>query len=279
MPIFSWNYRRLGEPVADSTAPAIAPHLCRVCSLLDSLHLAVPTSLNPVAPNTFNHVAEVGSSQGVPTPPNPLHKSLGKALFIYNEVYTNQVIYSLHRSMRVTYPHLGRRKAISFTNLLIHHQDTQRKQLSFVGKQSVPPAFAKTAGGPLPYDKELLKLPKVELKKKLQDQKANSVADLSAALQMQLEKLEAKDARTGAEEIVIKWQDVSDGELAKTWPGEVVHMRGARPERDKEMEMKEHIVKEKERLEEVARVKAVEAQERLEKQEEDAEERRGGALS
>jgi len=135
------------------------------------------------------------------------------------------------------------------------------------------------------YDKELLKLPKDKLKKKLQDQKANTVADLSVALQMQLEQLEAKEARTGAEEIVIKWQDVSDGELAKTWPGEVVHMRGARPERysfakedmpqefaealnrDKEKEMEEHIVKEKERLEEVARLKAVEAQERLEKQE------------
>lgn len=130
-----------------------------------------------------------------------------------------------------------------------------------------------------------MKLPKDKLKLKLQNQKANSVADLSAALQMQLEHLEAKDARMGTEEIVIKWQDVSDGELAKTWPGEVVHMRGARPERytfakedmpqefldalsrDREKEMEEHLVKEKQRLEEVARVKLVEAQERVEKQE------------
>ncbi|KAF8425180.1 transcriptional regulation of mitochondrial recombination-domain-containing protein [Tirmania nivea] len=228
--------------------------------------------------------------KGYRPPPNPLHKSLGKALFIYNEVYTNQIIYSLHRSMR----------------------DTQRKQLSFVGKQSVPASLRKDRWRPLAcvhfpttqfglstlrllrefrimhetqYDKELLKLPKDKLKKKLQDQKANSVADLSVALQMQLEQLEAKDARTGTEEIVIKWQDVSDGELAKTWPEEVVHMRGARPERysfakedmpqeflealsrDREKEMEEHIVKEQERLEEVARVKAVEALEQLEKQE------------
>jgi len=200
---------------------------------------------------------------------------------------------------------------MSFADLYTLHQDTQRKQLSFVGKQSVPAALRKDRWRPLAcvhfptaqfglgtlrllrefrimhetqYNKELLKLPKNELKRVLQDQKANSVADLSAALQMQLEQLEVKKARTGAEEIVIKWQDVSDGELARTWPEEVVHTWGARPERysfakedmpqeflealgrDREKEMEEHIVKEKERLGEAARMKAVGAQERPEKQ-------------
>lgn len=106
------------------------------------------------------------------------------------------------------------------------------------------------------YNEELLKLPKDERKKKLQNQKANSVADLAAALEIQLdpareaekvEKLKRRlqgpsleNARSQLrerrnnilpQEVVIKWQDVSDGELAQNWPGEVVHKRGARPER------------------------------------------------
>lgn len=81
------------------------------------------------------------------------------------------------------------------------------------------------------YDIELLKLPKTERTKKLQDQRANSVADLAASLEMQLEQLGKKNMRTSTEEIVIKWQDQRDGEFAKHWPGEVIHMKGARPER------------------------------------------------
>ena len=38
------------------------------------------------------------------------------------------------------------------------------------------------------YDKKLLKLPKTKRKGVLQNQKANSVADLAAALQMELDR-------------------------------------------------------------------------------------------
>lgn len=81
------------------------------------------------------------------------------------------------------------------------------------------------------YDKKLLMLPKIERKSVLQNQKANSVADLAVALQMELDRLENDKKRTGGEEIVVKWQDESDGHLVKKWPSEVIHQKGERPDR------------------------------------------------
>ncbi|KAF8465309.1 transcriptional regulation of mitochondrial recombination-domain-containing protein [Kalaharituber pfeilii] len=172
-----------------------------------------------------------------PRTPHPFLGHLGRVLFIYNEIYTNQVIYSLYRSLQ--------------NNAAI-------KQLMFVGKQSVPATLRKDRWSPLAcvhfptpqfgldtyrllrefrimhetqYDPALLKLTKEKRKKKLQDQKANSIADLAQAIQMELEHLEKKNMRTGDEQIVIKWQNPIDGEYAKSWPGEVRHMQGSRPER------------------------------------------------
>ena len=57
------------------------------------------------------------------------------------------------------------------------------------------------------------------------------MADLAVALQMELDRLENDKRRTGVEEIVVKWQDMSDGNLVKKWPSEVIHQKGERPDR------------------------------------------------
>lgn len=81
------------------------------------------------------------------------------------------------------------------------------------------------------YDKKILNLPKTERKSVLQNQKANSVADLAIALQMELDRLENDQKRTGVAEIMVKWQDMGDGNLVKKWPSEVIHQQGERPDR------------------------------------------------
>ena len=79
------------------------------------------------------------------------------------------------------------------------------------------------------YDREILKEKKVDRKKTLQDQKANSIADLAEVLKMELAKLPAKDTWKGT--VVIRWQDILDGEFAKQWPEPVEHQLGSQPER------------------------------------------------
>ncbi|KAI5811134.1 transcriptional regulation of mitochondrial recombination-domain-containing protein [Peziza echinospora] len=167
--------------------------------------------------------------------PHPLSGQLGKVLFIYSEVYTKQVVYSLVRTMK---------------------NNAALKQIAFVGKQSVPKALRKDRWAPLAcvhfpttefglnafrmlrefrmmhetqYDPEILKSKLVERKKILQDQKANSIADLAEVLKMELAKLPPNE--TGKGTVVIKWQDVLDGEFAKQWPEPVEHHQGSQPER------------------------------------------------
>lgn len=61
-------------------------------------------------------------------------------------------------------------------------------------------------------------LNKKERGRKLCDQKANSVADLSAALD-----IVKRSAEVGG--VVVAWNDILDAEFAETWPENVSHAR------------------------------------------------------
>ena len=69
-------------------------------------------------------------------------------------------------------------------------------------------------------------LSKKERGRKLCDQKANSVADLAAALD-----IVKREAEIG--EVVVSWTDIMDAEFAESWPENVSHWHLERIAREK----------------------------------------------
>ncbi|KAL7271440.1 hypothetical protein RUND412_005795 [Rhizina undulata] len=173
---------------------------------------------------------------------HPVAANLGRSIFIYNNIQTNQVIYSLTRTLKNT---------------------DALKQLTYVGKKSVPRALRKDVWTPLAsvhfpfpalglktfhklrefrklhetaYDPKILHTTKVkswERKKYLMDQKANSIADLAESLNLEITKAnknsEAEKVNSG--DVVIRWTNLYDAEYAKEWPEEVLHDDAGRPVR------------------------------------------------
>ncbi|KAH8150381.1 uncharacterized protein LAJ45_05592 [Morchella importuna] len=173
-------------------------------------------------------------------PVHPVVANLGRNLFIYNNIQTKQVVYSLTRSLK---------------------NNKMLKQITFVGKKSVPAALRKDVWTPLlsvsfpfpavglktfkklrefkklhetAYPRELVAgKTKKEKKKILMDQKANSIADLAASLEWEIAKANRehdemagkKDQppRIGRDEVVVRWQDIYDAQYARDWPELVVH--------------------------------------------------------
>jgi len=71
----------------------------------------------------------------------------GHYIFVYNNIRTNQVIYSLTRTLNVFFPH----KSVS-TNpltLLLNQNHASLRQLPFLGKKSVPAKLRKDLWNPL----------------------------------------------------------------------------------------------------------------------------------
>ncbi|CAD6567308.1 MAG: hypothetical protein ASARMPREDX12_000199 [Alectoria sarmentosa] len=226
----------------------------------------------PFPPNTL--LIRKPIEKGIPlptseTPTQTVH--YGQHIYFYNNIRTNQVVYSLTR-------HLNNAASLS--------------QLPFLGKKTVPPRLRKDLWNPFcmvyfpsqhaglaafrqlrefrilhetSYPLDIITetegkwkgslLPKKRRGKVLMDQKANSVADLAAVLQLQekgpseerivnaerrrrrvetLRKQKGEDkvkkapidiAREmgGVEGVEVRWADIKDAEFAETWPEEVVH--------------------------------------------------------
>ncbi|KAK6536498.1 hypothetical protein TWF281_000728 [Arthrobotrys megalospora] len=145
---------------------------------------------------------------------------LGSHIYFYTHITSKRVIYSLYQSL---------------------YNNKAMKQVTFMGKKSVPAALRKDHWTPFltvsftnpstglkayQHLRELRKLHEtqwdIELKSKkmrersqiLQDQRGNSIADLAAIC-----KRDVKDK----EKVRIRWMNIYDAEYAKEWPGCVVH--------------------------------------------------------
>ena len=212
--------------------------------------------------------------KGVPIPdsgtsPQTIH--YGQHIYFYNNIRTNQVIYSLTRHLK---------NAASLA------------QLPFLGKKTVPSRLRKDLWDPFcmvyfpsphaglaafrklrefrvlhetNYPLDLITetegkwkgslIPKSKRGKVLMNQKANSVADLAAVLQLQelgpsekridhaerrikrvveLKKLKGEDnvkkapldvanELKGVEGVIVRWANMLDAEFAEAWPEAVVH--------------------------------------------------------
>lgn len=121
------------------------------------------------------------------------------------------------------------------------------KQMTFLGKKTVPAALRKDMWSPFltasfsnhqtglkvfqhlrelrrlhetQWDTELYKKSKKKRGEILQDQKANSIADLAAVCERNL---------AGEEKCRILWSNLYDGEYAEKWPTNVIHDLETRP--------------------------------------------------
>ncbi|KAK6350064.1 hypothetical protein TWF696_006312 [Orbilia brochopaga] len=145
---------------------------------------------------------------------------LGSHIYFYTHISTKRVIYSLYRNLYNT-------KAM--------------KQVTFMGKKTVPAHLRKDHWKPFltasftnpatglkafqhlrelrrlhetQYEIDLLKKPKRERSKILQDQHANSIADIAAIC-----KLDVKPE----EKVRLRWMNIYDNEYAAEWPENVTH--------------------------------------------------------
>ncbi|RPA74156.1 hypothetical protein BJ508DRAFT_189229, partial [Ascobolus immersus RN42] len=152
----------------------------------------------------------------------------GRNIFIFNNIKTNQTLYSLHRTL---------------------NNNDALKQHFFMGPHSVPRSLRKDLWAPLlsvhlptPQlglkifqhlrelkmlhltqwsDPEILKTNKDDRRKALMDQKANSIADLAAALEYEVKRAEGEGKGLEARSVVIRWAEPYDSEFAKSWPERV----------------------------------------------------------
>ncbi|KAK6357054.1 hypothetical protein TWF718_001383 [Orbilia javanica] len=145
---------------------------------------------------------------------------LGSHIYFYTHLTSKRVIYSLYQTL---------------------YNAKAMKQVTFMGKKSVPEALRKDHWTPFltvsftnpstglkafQHLRELRKLHEtqwdIELKSKkmkersmiLQDQRGNSIADLAAICK--------RDVK-GDEKVRVRWMNIYDAEYAKEWPECVVH--------------------------------------------------------
>ncbi|ELR06055.1 hypothetical protein VC83_08136 [Pseudogymnoascus destructans] len=165
----------------------------------------------------------------------------GRQIFVYSHLQTKQVVYSLKQNVK-------NNKAL--------------RQLPYNGKKTVPAALRKDLWSPLAriefpaghsaaglnafrmlreyrtlhetqWPKELAlddkgrTLSRKLRGRKLCDQRANSIADISATLGKvsKVEKEVGDKAEKGVEQIstTVRWSDILDAEYAASWPESVVH--------------------------------------------------------
>ncbi|KAF6222342.1 hypothetical protein HO133_001428 [Letharia lupina] len=237
--------------------------------------LSRPVTRLPKAPlpqNTLLIRKPIQKGVPLPTSENATQTvHYGQHIYFYNNIRTNQVVYSLTR-------HLNNAAALS--------------QLPFLGKKTVPSRLRKDLWNPFcmvyfpsphaglaafrrlrefralhekSYPLDIIRetegkwkgslLPKKRRGKVLMDQKANSIADLAAVLQLQkigpseerivnaerrrrrvetLKKQKGEDKvkkapidvaseMGGVDGVKVRWANILDAEFAETWPEEVFH--------------------------------------------------------
>ncbi|PQE13196.1 transcriptional regulation of mitochondrial recombination domain-containing protein [Rutstroemia sp. NJR-2017a BBW] len=165
----------------------------------------------------------------------------GEQIYVYNHLQTNQVVYSLTKSLK---------------------NNASLAQLPYNGKKTVPAALRKDHWSPLALitfppgtsaagltayqklreyrklhelswdpsspvfqDKDGKPLNRILRGRKLNDQKANSVADIAAVLESIREgneKIGLKGIGEG-KNVEVKWRDLNDAEWAEKWSEAVVH--------------------------------------------------------
>ncbi|KAK6363268.1 hypothetical protein TWF730_000711 [Orbilia blumenaviensis] len=145
---------------------------------------------------------------------------LGSHIYFYTHITSKRVIYSLYQNL---------------------YNSKAMKQVTFMGKKSVPSALRKDHWTPFltasftnpstglkafQHLRELRKMHEtqwdIELKSKkmkerskiLQDQRGNSIADLAAICKRDV---------TGEEKVRVRWMNIYDAEYAREWPECVVH--------------------------------------------------------
>ncbi|KAG0130720.1 transcriptional regulation of mitochondrial recombination-domain-containing protein, partial [Tuber indicum] len=211
-----------------------------------SVHGATKTVVKKVVKTVVKKV--VKKVINIMPKPYPVPPDHGKYIFIYNNLLSNRVLYSLSRTL--------------------DNRDSLR-QLTFVGKKSVPAALRKDVWAPMAtvtfkeslmgintfrmlrefrhlhetsYSKELLQKPKKERTRILMNQKANSVADLAESIRMEVDRIRKvanpPPLRKGEKakkdppiklpipqegDVVVKWSNIYDAQYAKVWPEVVVH--------------------------------------------------------
>ncbi|KAF3908533.1 hypothetical protein ABW21_db0206678 [Orbilia brochopaga] len=145
---------------------------------------------------------------------------LGSHIYFYTHIQNKRVIYSLYRNL---------------------YNNKAMKQVTFMGKKSVPAHLRKDHWKPFltasftnpttglkafqhlrelrrlhetQYEVELLKKPKRERSRILQDQHANSIADIAAICK--------RDVKP-EEKVRLRWMNIYDSEYAAEWPLNVTH--------------------------------------------------------
>ncbi|KAA8911322.1 transcriptional regulation of mitochondrial recombination-domain-containing protein [Sphaerosporella brunnea] len=162
----------------------------------------------------------------------------GRNIFIYNNIQTNQVVYSLTRAL---------------------NNNEALKQLPFIAKKTKPAALRKDHWAPLAtvsfpnsdmglktyhmlrefrklhetkYDQAgTFNMEKKKLKYVLMNQKANSIADLAESLRIEIERADAAGSPIAEGDVSIRWRNTRDAEHAQQWPGIVVHGDQGRADR------------------------------------------------
>lgn len=89
-------------------------------------------------------------------PAEPIQTQHGNQIFIYRNIRTNQIVYSLTRSLNVSFPffHLVFTyplPLLAFAQLSVHYRTTPPSNNSpSLERKPSPPLFAKTSGSPSP---------------------------------------------------------------------------------------------------------------------------------
>lgn len=172
----------------------------------------------------------------------PVPRSHGRKIYVYSHLQTNQVVYSLTKALK---------------------NNPSIKQLPFNGKKTVPSALRKDLWAPLAqisfgpgpkeyglsvyqklreyrrrheleWDDSLMRdadgkvIPKKKRGRQINDQKANSIADIATVLskigtsegeEIGLRSPTSKDLPV----VEVKWINMLDAEFAETWTENVVH--------------------------------------------------------
>ncbi|KAI5853534.1 transcriptional regulation of mitochondrial recombination-domain-containing protein [Tricharina praecox] len=161
----------------------------------------------------------------------------GRTIFIYNNIHTNQVVYSLTRTL---------------------NNNDALKQLPFIAKKTVPAALRKDHWSPLAtvsfpepalglktyhklrefrklhetqYDPVLLEMPKKERKYVIMNQKANSIADLAESLRIEIARSASEGVAIKNGDVMVRWRDMLDTQYAAEWPELVGHADQGRSDR------------------------------------------------
>ncbi|EHK98051.1 hypothetical protein M7I_6099 [Glarea lozoyensis 74030] len=197
-------------------------------------------NLTDVATTASPSEIPITSSELQPTPEAPAASKpvpeptgeRGQTIYVFRQVQWNQVVYSLQKSMKNNHalkqlPYNGKKTvpaalrkdlwtplaAISFPTAL-HGRSAYQKLREYAKRHALewePHSLNVTSAG--------IPVPKQKRGRLLNDQKANSIADLAPAIG---NRLGLYDESQGAV-VGVRWADIADANFAKSWSSNVVH--------------------------------------------------------